>query len=94
VVVFAAYLAEALHALSAAAGGLLNAVSGVTHRRRLCWPNLLNDLADIEQDFILVLDDYHFIHSQAICDLLTGWCGIRRARCAWSLPAGMIPLCR
>jgi len=31
---------------------------------------LLNDLADIQTDFILVLDDYHVIHNTAIHDLL------------------------
>ena len=31
---------------------------------------LLNDLAAIQQDFILVLDDYHVIHQKAIHDLM------------------------
>src|SRR5512136_214719 len=73
VVVFATYLAEALHTLfPAVADGLLNAASGVTAPPpAVLARNLLNDLVDIEQDFILVLDDYHFIHSQAIHDLLS-----------------------
>jgi LuxR family maltose regulon positive regulatory protein len=32
---------------------------------------LLNDLDDIDDDFVLVLDDYHVIHHQAVQDLLS-----------------------
>ena len=32
---------------------------------------LLNDLATVEQDFVLVLDDYQVIRNQAIHDLIT-----------------------
>jgi len=73
VVVFANYLIEALHTLfPAVADNTLNVVSGlITPPPAAIARHLLNDLATVEQDFILVLDDYHFIRSQAIHDLLT-----------------------
>ncbi|HXZ03643.1 MAG TPA: LuxR C-terminal-related transcriptional regulator, partial [Ktedonobacteraceae bacterium] len=33
-------------------------------------PLLINDLADVSDDFILVLDDYHFIHNREVHTLL------------------------
>ncbi len=72
-IVFATYLTEALHTMfPAVADDTLNAMSGMTAPPpAVLARNLLNDLVDVEQDFILVLDDYHFIHNQAIHDLLT-----------------------
>jgi LuxR family maltose regulon positive regulatory protein len=72
VVVFATYLVEALHTLfPAVVDDTLSAINGLTAPPPAAIArSLLNDLADVEQDFILVLDDYHFIHNQAIHDLL------------------------
>ena len=72
-IVFANYLIEALHAMfPAAAEDTLNAINGlIAPPPAAIARSLLNDLAGVEQDFILVLDNYHAIHHQAIHDLLT-----------------------
>ena len=72
-IVFATYLIEALHTMfPAVADDTLSAINGMTAPPPAAIArSLLNDLVDVEQDFILVLDDYHFIHNQAIHDLLT-----------------------
>src|SRR5512143_368178 len=72
-VVFATYLAEALHTMfPAVADDTLRAMSGlIAPPPAVIARSLLNDLVDVDQDFILVLDDYHLIHSQAIHDLMT-----------------------
>ncbi len=55
----------------AVADNTLSAVNGVTAPPpAVITRSLLNDLVAIEQDFILVLDDYHVIHNQAIHDLM------------------------
>ena len=69
---FATYLITALRTLFPVVDSTLAAVSGAT----LPSPGtiartLLNDLAAVEQDFILVLDDYQVIRNQAIHDLIT-----------------------
>jgi LuxR family maltose regulon positive regulatory protein len=71
-IVFATYLIEAVHTMfPAVADDTLNAINGlIAPPPAAIARSLLNDLVDIEQDFILVLDDYHFIHNQAIHDLL------------------------
>jgi LuxR family maltose regulon positive regulatory protein len=71
--VFVTYLAQALHTLfPAVADNALAAASGATlPPPGLIARSLLNDLVAVEQDFILVLDDYHVIRNQAIHELLT-----------------------
>jgi LuxR family transcriptional regulator, maltose regulon positive regulatory protein len=71
--VFVTYLAEALHTMfPAAANNTLTVVNGVTLPAvEVIARQLLNDLAAIEQDFILVLDDYHVLRQQAIHALMT-----------------------
>ncbi len=69
---FTTYLIRALRALFPVVDNTLAAVSGVT----LPSPDtiartLINDLAAVEQDFILVLDDYQVIRNQTIHDLMT-----------------------
>ena len=69
---FTTYLTRALRALFPVVDNTLAALSGVT----LPPPGtiartLLNDLASIEEDFILVLDDYQVIRNQSIHDLIT-----------------------
>ena len=70
--VFVGYLLSALNmlepvvtpaALDSISGGTLPPPVTIAHE-------LLNDLAMIEQDFILVLDDYHVIRNQAIHALM------------------------
>jgi LuxR family maltose regulon positive regulatory protein len=72
-IVFATYLIKALHTMfPAMADDTLGAINGLTAPPpAVIARSLLNDLVDVEQDFILVLDDYHFIRNQAIHDLLT-----------------------
>jgi len=50
--------------LAAVSGAILPSPSTIARM-------LLNDLAAVEQDFVLVLDDYQVIHNQAIHDLIT-----------------------
>ncbi len=71
--VFVTYLAEALRSLfPTVADNTLAFVSGVTvPPPEIVARNLLNDLSTFEEDFILVLDDYHLIRQQAIHDLMT-----------------------
>jgi LuxR family transcriptional regulator, maltose regulon positive regulatory protein len=69
---FATYLIRALRTLFPVVDNTLAVVSRAT----LPSPGtiartLLNDLAAVEQDFVLVLDDYQVIHNQAIHDLIT-----------------------
>ena len=69
---FTTYLITALRTLFPVVDNTLAAVSGAT----LPSPgtiarSLLNDLAAVEQDFVLVLDDYQVIRNQAIHDLMT-----------------------
>jgi LuxR family maltose regulon positive regulatory protein len=72
-VVFVAYLTRALHTLFPAAVvetfSVMNAVAAPPPRA--VARSLLNDLAAVEQDFILVLDDYHVIRDPAIHELIT-----------------------
>ena len=70
--VFVTGLAEALHGvLPAVVDNTLAVLNGMTlPPPEVLTHSLLNDLAAIQQDFILVLDDYHVIHNQAIHDLL------------------------
>jgi LuxR family transcriptional regulator, maltose regulon positive regulatory protein len=69
---FATYLISALRTLFPVVDNSLAVVSRAT----LPPPStiartLLNDLAAVEQDFVLVLDDYQVIHNQKIHDLIT-----------------------
>ena len=62
-------------ALQGVLPGVLDNTFTMLHGITLPFPealahSLLDDLAAIEQDFILVLDDYHVIHNAAIHDLL------------------------
>jgi LuxR family maltose regulon positive regulatory protein len=69
---FATYLIRALGTLFPAVDQSLAAVRAATlPSSGAIARSLLNDLAAIEQDFILVLDDYHVIRNQAIHDLIT-----------------------
>jgi LuxR family transcriptional regulator, maltose regulon positive regulatory protein len=70
---FVNYLIEALHTMfPAVADDTLGAINSVAAPPPAAIArSLLNDLVDVEQDFILMLDDYHFIHNQTIHDLLT-----------------------
>ena len=70
--VFVAGLAEALQAmLPAAVDNSLTAFNGMTlPPPEVLADTLLNDLAAMQQDFILVLDDYQVIHNQAIHNLM------------------------
>jgi LuxR family maltose regulon positive regulatory protein len=70
--VFITGLTEALHGVfPAAVDNTLVALNGLTlPPPEVLTHSLLNDLAAIQQDFILVLDDYHVIHNQAIHDLM------------------------
>ena len=58
---------EAVHQTQA----LLNAIE--LPPGTLLAPTLLNELAQLEEPFILVLDDYHRIQEQAVHDLLKEW---------------------
>ena len=71
--IFVAYLLHALDRLfPTAIDTTFAGVSGANlPPPDLIARDLLNDLAAIEQDFILVLDDYHVIRHQAIHDLVT-----------------------
>ncbi len=71
--VFVTYLAEALRTIfPESANNTLAGVSGVaTPPVEVITRTLLNDLASIQQDFILVLDDYHVIRQPAIHELMT-----------------------
>ena len=70
--IFITGLAEALQGiLPTVVGNTLTVLNGVTlPPLEVLTRAMLNDLADIQQDFILVLDDYHVIHNAAIHDLL------------------------
>ncbi len=70
--VFATGLAEALQSvLPAVVDNTLTALNGMTlPPPEVLARTLLNDLVLIQQDFILVLDDYHVILNQAIHDLV------------------------
>ena len=69
---FATYLIRALRTLFPVVDNTLTAVSGaILPSPGTIARTLLNDLAVVEQDFILVLDDYQVIHNQAIHDLIT-----------------------
>jgi LuxR family maltose regulon positive regulatory protein len=70
--VFVTGLAEALHSmLPGAVDNTLTGLNGMTlPPSEVITGALLNDLAAIQQDFILVLDDYHVVHNQAIHDLM------------------------
>lgn len=72
-VAFVSYLVEALHALfPEAANNTLTLANGVTlPSSEILSRNLLNDLSAIQQDFVLVLDDYQFIRQPAIHELMT-----------------------
>jgi ATP/maltotriose-dependent transcriptional regulator MalT len=72
-IIFATYLVKALHTMfPAVADDTLSAVNGLTAPPPAAIArSLLNDLMDVEQDFILVLDGYHILRNQAIHDLLT-----------------------
>ena len=71
-VVFIIGLTEALHdILPAAVDNTLAVLNGMTlPPPEVLTRTLLNDMAIIQQKFILVLDDYHLIHNAAIHDLL------------------------
>ena len=70
--IFITDLAEALQViLPTVVDNTLTVLNGVTlPPLEVLIRTILNDLADIQQDFILVLDDYHVIHNAAIHDLL------------------------
>ena len=70
--VFFTGLAEALHGmLPTAVDNTLTVLNGMTlPPPEVLTRALLNDLAAIQQDFILVLDDYQVIHQHAIHDLM------------------------
>jgi LuxR family transcriptional regulator, maltose regulon positive regulatory protein len=71
--IFVTNLVGAVHTIfPAAADTTLAAASGATAPPPgIIARTLLNDLVAVEQDFILVLDDYHVIRSQAVHELLT-----------------------
>ncbi|HTP07371.1 MAG TPA: LuxR C-terminal-related transcriptional regulator [Anaerolineae bacterium] len=69
--IFATYLISALHTLIPISNNTLAGVNGATlPPPSLLARSLLNDLATVEQDVTLVLDDYHVIRHQAIHDLV------------------------
>ena len=70
--IFITGLAEALQGiLPTVVDNTLMVLNGVTlPPLEVLTRAMLNDLADIQQNFILVLDDYHVIHNAAIHDLL------------------------
>jgi LuxR family transcriptional regulator, maltose regulon positive regulatory protein len=69
---FATYLIKALRTLFPVVDPTLAAMSAaILPSPGAIARSLLNDLASVEQDFILVLDDYHVIRNQAIHDLIT-----------------------
>jgi LuxR family maltose regulon positive regulatory protein len=70
--IFITGLAEALQGiLPTVVDNTLTVLNGVTlPPLEVLIRAMLNDLADIQQDFILVLDDYHVIHNAVIHDLL------------------------
>jgi LuxR family transcriptional regulator, maltose regulon positive regulatory protein len=71
--VFVGYVLSALNTiLPVVTATTLNSVSGATlPPPAMIARNLLNDLTAVEQDFILVLDDYHVIRNQSVHDLMT-----------------------
>ena len=69
---FTTYLTTALKTLFPVVENTFAAATGATlPPPATIARSLLNDLASVEQDFVLVLDDYHLIRNQAIHDLLT-----------------------
>ena len=71
--VFVTGVAEALQrALPAVVDNTLTALNGITlPPPEVLARTLLDDLSLIQQDFILVLDDYHVILNRAIHDLMS-----------------------
>jgi LuxR family maltose regulon positive regulatory protein len=71
--VFVTGLAEALHSVFPAdLHNTLTALNGITlPPPEVLARTLLNDLVLLQQDFILVLDDYHVILNRAIHDLMS-----------------------
>jgi LuxR family maltose regulon positive regulatory protein len=69
--VFVAGLAEALQSVLPAADNTLTVLKGMTlPSPEVLTRSLLDDLDAVQQDFILVLDDYQVIRHQAIHDLM------------------------
>ena len=69
---FTTYLIRALKTLFPMGDNTLATVSGATlPSPATIARTLLNDLAIIEQDFVLVVDDYQNIRNQAIHDFMT-----------------------
>jgi LuxR family maltose regulon positive regulatory protein len=69
---FATYLIRALRTLFPVVDNTLAALSAaILPSPGAIARSLLNDLAAVEQEFVLVLDDYHVIRNQAIHDLIT-----------------------
>jgi LuxR family transcriptional regulator, maltose regulon positive regulatory protein len=54
---------------------------------------LLNEIAAIPDNFILVLDDYHVIDSKQVDQALTFSSNTSRRRCTWSSPRARIHPC-
>ena len=70
--IFATGLIKALRTLFPVVDSALATVSGaILPSPATIARSLLNDLAPVEQNFVLVLDDYQVIHNQAIHDLIT-----------------------
>ncbi len=72
-VVFVSYLVAAVRTLfPAACAETLALISGMTlPPAAVISRSLSNELAAIQQEFVLVLDDYHVIHERAIHEVLT-----------------------
>jgi LuxR family transcriptional regulator, maltose regulon positive regulatory protein len=54
---------------------------------------LLNDLAAIPGDVVLVLDDYHVLDARPVDDALASWSSTCRPGCTWSSPPVRIQPC-
>ena len=69
---FLTYLVAAIQMLFPEAGQQIQALLNATELPpgKVLAHTLLNDLTQIEEPFILVLDDYHRIHEEAVHDLL------------------------
>ena len=72
-ITFATYLVTAVQTLFPAAGAeTVELLHGVTRPPLAAITrSLLNTFESIEQEFILVLDDYHLIHDNAVHELIT-----------------------
>ena len=67
---FWAYAIEALHSVAPTVGAVSQASLGVsgTDASELVLPQLINELAALDEEIVLVLEDFHFIDSEEVLE--------------------------